>query len=68
MQFMVVSVLQFFNSPSAVKLLSYNFICMYKLVYLSGKFIVLARNNMDVVVHGVYFLLHVGVVLMQGLV
>jgi len=65
---MVISVLQFFNSASPVKLLPYNFICMDELVYFSGKFIVLARHNMDVVVHGVYFLLHVGVVLMQGLV
>jgi len=41
---------------------------MHELVYLSGELIVLARDDVDVVVHGVYFLLHVCIVLMQGLI
>jgi hypothetical protein len=42
MQLMGVSVLKFFHTSSAVKLLSDNFICMHELVYFTGKFIVLA--------------------------
>ena len=56
------------NLASAIELLSYDFISMDKLINFFGKLIILARNNVNVIIHRIYFSLHVGVVFMERLI
>jgi len=53
---------------SAIELLSYNFVGMHKLIDFFSKLIILARNDVNVIIHRIYFSLHVGVVFMERLI
>lgn len=57
-QLVDISVFDFFDSTSPVKLFANLFICMDKLVYLSGKLVILSADYVDMIVHRIYFVLH----------
>ena len=60
--------LDLLDPTASVKFGPYHLVGLYELVYLPGKLIVLATHDANMVVHGVYFVLHGRVVLVQGLV
>ena len=46
----------------AIKSGANHFVCLHKLIYLSGQLVVLVADDTDVVVHGIDLNLEVGIV------
>lgn len=67
-QIVIVLFPQLLHSALPVQSLSDDFVCLYELVNLSSKLVVLVADNSDVVVHGINFNLQVGIVFEQGTV
>jgi len=64
----IISMFYIFNTSPTIQFLSDKLICLNKLINFISKLIVLSRHNANMVVHRVYFWLHIAVVLMKGLV
>ena len=66
MHLVVVALSDFHHTFLSVQALSNHFVCLHKLVDLSGKLIILVRHYTDVTIHGVDLHLQVSVVLNES--
>jgi len=62
----LISLSEFLDSILTVETLSDYFIGLYELINLSGKFIILVRNDADVIIHWVNLDLEIGVILKKS--
>jgi len=67
-QIVIVLFPQLLHSALPVQSLSDHFVCLYELVDLSSKLVVLVTDHSDVVVHGINFDLQISIVFEQGTV